>query len=116
MKKIIVTPGCSTLELDTEALNASPLFSDREAISRIHLITEDGEVIYKGESIGTAKAGDIIISFYEDSFPHRCIIVNSEQWKENIETYKAKQEENKTNCLKCRCNDACDACESCCKG
>lgn len=48
------------------------------------------------------KPGDILIKFYENTFPNNWIVVNSNEWKENIETYNKKQEEAlKEDAIKC---------------
>ena len=114
--------------VDQENATVSELKSRRTAVGDVSLIEEDIHVItgnsniskdiehYTGEQFD-AKVGDILISFYEQKFPHKFVLLHSDEWKENIETYnKISQEEaekwatkNTDNKL---CN--CDCEETCC--
>ena len=91
--------------VDQENATVSELKSSRTAVGDVYLIEEDIHVItgnsniskdiehYTGEQFD-AKVGDILISFYEQKFPHKFVLVHSDEWKENIETYnKITQEE-----------------------
>lgn len=72
--------------------------TNREAIDSVMLLKEATHIEYtKRDQITSidAKAGDIVITFYENEFPNKIIIVENEQWKENIETYEAKEQEKK---------------------
>lgn len=93
------------LTVDSDNNTVSELKSDRTSIGDVYLITEDMHVVtgdsvhvgdtekYTGEQFD-AKAGDLLITFYEQKFPHKFVLVHSDEWKENIETYnKITQEE-----------------------
>lgn len=95
----------------------------RSSIDDIFFIKEDTKIVfergeYKAEL--NAKAGDIVVTFYEEQFPNRVIVVDSAQWKENLEAYEAYEQKmreewakkNDENDLKpCECCDCC--CKSC---
>jgi len=92
------------LTVDSDNNTVSEMKSDRTSIGDVYLIKEDMHVVtgnnnpgdtenYIGEQFD-AKAGDLLITFYEQKFPHKFVLVHSDEWKENIETYnKITQEE-----------------------
>lgn len=93
----------------------------RNSIDDVFFIKEDTKIVfergeYKAEL--NAKAGDIVVTFYEEQFPNRVIVVDSAQWKENLEAYEAYEQKmreewakkNDENDLK-----PCECCDSCCK-
>ena len=117
--------------VDQENATVSELKSSRTAVGDVYLIEEDIHVVtgtnnivgntehYGGEQFD-AKAGDLLITFYEQKFPHKFVLVHSDEWKENIETYnKITQEEaekwaakNANNKSDSPCD--CDCEETCC--
>lgn len=99
---------------DPETMDTAIYSGAREAIDRVFLVKEemkfrntkqDGSV----QEIDV-KPGDILIKFYESVFPNNWIVVNSNEWKENIETYNKKQEDALKKCNECEC---CDCDQSC---
>lgn len=99
-----------------------PVDHSRSAIDNLFYVKEDTKVVYeKGEEKVEcdAKAGDLVITFYEEQFPNKIIIVDNAQWKENINSYeeyeqKRKEEWAKRNAENC---DKCCDCEcTCCPG
>lgn len=42
-----------------------------------------------------ADKGDIVIAFYSDDYPHRCIVIKSKEWAENIDAKKAADQKRK---------------------
>ena len=113
--------------VDQENATVSELKSSRTAVGDVYLIEEDIHVItgnsniskdiehYTGEQFD-AKVGDILISFYEQKFPHKFVLLHSDEWKENIETYnKISQEEAEKWAIKNADNKLCDCdCEGPC--
>ena len=113
--------------VDQENATVSELKSSRTAVGDVYLIEEDIHVItgnsniskdiehYTGEQFD-AKVGDILISFYEQKFPHKFVLLHSDEWKENIETYnKISQEEAEKWAIKNVDNKLCDCdCEGPC--
>ena len=96
--------------------NPKPFDRSRASIDDIFFIKEDTKVVFdRGEYKAEleAKAGDIVVTFYEEQFPNRVIVVNSEQWKENLETYEAWEQKRKEEWAE-KNSDPC--CECCCKG
>lgn len=100
--------------------NNSPKPFDRSRVSidDVYFIKEDTKIVFeRGETKSEleAKAGDIVITFYEDKFPNRVIVVNSEQWKENLEAYEAYEQQLKEEWAKKNDSPCCECCENCCK-
>lgn len=100
--------------------NNNPLSFDRSrnSIDDVYFIKEDTKIVFnRGEDKSEleAKAGDIVITFYEDKFPNRVIVVSSEQWKENLEAYEAYEQQIKEEWAKKNDAPCCDCCENCCK-
>ena len=95
--------------------NPKPFDRSRASIDDIFFIKEDTKVVFdRGEYKAEleAKAGDIVVTFYEEQFPNKVIVVNNEQWKENLETYEAWDQKQKEEWAKKK-SDPC--CENCCK-
>lgn len=96
-----------------ETQDLQKISSEREAISRIYIAPEDCKVRYFNEEY-TAKKGDLIILFYDGTFKHKCIIVTSNEWLENINDYNerqatARKQNDLKKCPDCNlaCNDEC---------
>lgn len=78
--------------------NPHPFLCTRNAVDAVYCLEQDTKIIYKKgdkESVLNAKAGNIVLTFYENTFPNGVIVVDSNEWKENIEAYKAKEQEMK---------------------
>ena len=58
------------------------------------------------------KAGDIVITFYEKEFPNPVIVVNNEQWEENINTYETNEQKRKEEWA-AKQKECCECCENC---
>lgn len=91
----------------------------REAIRSIFRIEEDMNIVYfTGEKKVelTAKAGDVVVTFYEGTFPNPVIVVSNDMWRENLETYEDEQQRIKEEWAKKSATntDECDA-QPCCK-
>lgn len=114
MKKFIIADGGSVC-FDPETEEISTINSKREGISRIWIAEEPMTVTVKKFDKDyelQAKKGDIIISFYDDTFPSPAIIVKSKDWVKNIEAYEKKQAEyeakRNAGCVKCGECNTCD--------
>ena len=103
MKTIYLTYK-SGIIVDPENDTVSELKNNRNAVGDVYLITEDIHVVTGNNNSGDtenytdeqfdAKAGDLLITFYEQRFPHKFVLVHNDEWKENIESYdKITQEE-----------------------
>lgn len=118
MKTLYITPNASAA-IDTELNDVFSLPSDREAISRIHLIKEAMHVVIgNGENKKEfdVEPGDILIKFYDDIFPNKAIVVKSAEWKENIEYYDSEMQRQrdewaKNKSSKCPCCGDCGCCK-----
>ena len=96
--------------------NPKPFDCSRSSIDNVFFVKEDTKVVFdRGETKSEleAKAGDIVVTFYEKQFPNKVIVVNNEQWKENLEAYEAWEQDAK---LKWAENNSDPCCENCCKG
>lgn len=94
-----------------------PFDTDIESIRSLSLLTEDTKVIYKcGEidDVIEAKAGDIVITFFNQDFPHPAIVVHNDMWKENLEDYRDKEQKRKEEWAAKRAESpCCDGCTKC---
>lgn len=116
--KLLVTSykTAQPIVFDPETMDAAIYPYAREAINGIFLAKEEMKLrnTKRDGSVQEidVKPGDILIKFYENTFPNNWIVVNSKEWKENIEAYDKKQEEalkeNLTECCGC-----CDCDQSC---
>lgn len=69
--------------------------AQREGIRGIYIIPEDTTLRYfdKKENISKTrevKKGQLLISFYENSFTNSFIIIDSKEWLENLNDYNKK--------------------------
>ena len=97
MKTMYIGNG-NNIIVDKEKDEISHIDPSREAISRIYKIDEDMTILIdRGEKKYTlnAKSGDILVVFYEDTFEHPAVLINSKEWNENINDYNAKQQAKK---------------------
>lgn len=70
--------------------NCFGIVSDVEKIDRVYLIKEELDIfvnLYDKQYTLHAVPGQILIKTYEKSFTHPVFLVDSKQWKENIEAY-----------------------------
>ena len=98
--------------------NPKPFDRSRTSIDDVFFIKEDTKVVFeRGEYKAEleAKAGDIVVTFYEEQFPNKVIVVNNEQWKENLEAYEVWEQDAKLKWAEKKSDPCCD-CECCCKG
>lgn len=88
-----------------------PFDSSRNGIDYVYMVNEDQKIVYKRGNANVeleAKAGDIIVAFYENQFPNRAIVISSKEWAENIKAYeeydqKRKEEWAAKKCDVCEC-------------
>lgn len=80
--------------------NDEPVFveSDRTAVSRVMVVKEPTHVVYNREGKRVeldAQEGDIVVTFYDKSFPNPIVIINCKEWAENIAAYNEAQQKMK---------------------
>ena len=95
-----------------------PFDRSRGSIDDVFFIKEDTKIVFERGETKTeleAKAGDIVVTFYEEQFPNRVIVVDSKQWKENLEAYETYEQKMKEEWAKKNDAPCCDCCENCCK-
>lgn len=93
-----------------------PFDRSRSSIDDVFFIKEDTKIVFERGETKTeleAKAGDIVVTFYEEKFPNRVIVVDSKQWKENLEAYEAYEQQMKEEWAKKNEAPCCDCCEDC---
>jgi len=98
--------------------------SSRLAIDRVARITEPTHIIYTrlGEEKRfelDAEPDDILVIFYENTFPTPIILVHSKEWAENIKAYEAREQAEKEAWAKNKLELAQTSCTGCgcdCKG
>ena len=89
----------------------------REAIKDIFRIEEDMNIVYSmGEKKVelTAKAGDVVVTFYEGTFPNPVIVVSNDMWRENLKAYEDEQQRIKEEWAK-KSAAKCEDCENTCR-
>ena len=91
----ITTRGAITLKE-----NGIPEFvdSERQGIEYIYSISEDTHIIYDRPNKHIeldAKAGDILVTFYNSIFETPVILINSKEWLENLKKYKEEEQRRK---------------------
>lgn len=103
MKKLLVEPQKwgKIFDVDFDNQTVNQVINVRNAIDQIYLVKENEHVIIKNRDGSTTETtvepDDILITFYEDDFPHRFIIAKSKEWAENIKTYESKAQERIAN-------------------
>lgn len=103
MKKLLVEPQKwgRIFDVDFDNQTVEQVMTVRNAIENIYLVKENEHVIIKNRDGSTTETtvepDDILVTFYEDDFPHRFIVVKSKEWAENIKTYESKAQERIAN-------------------
>ena len=120
MKTMFIKEGINmTVDFDTNEVSSIP--SAREAIQRIYVAPEKMHVIYQtGKHIEEAdvEKNDVIVTFYTDEFDKRMIVVKSEEWIKNLESYEKRMEEARLKNAEAMGQNLngpkCGDCETCC--
>ena len=92
MKNLIIANGVAVI-VDPATLDVETPSSDREAIQRIWRVKEDCKIkaVFGEETFEKdAKAGDIVMTFYEKDYPNKMIVIRSDEWNENLAAYDVK--------------------------
>ena len=103
MKKLLVEPQKwgRVFDVDFDNQTVDPIINVRCAVDKVYLVKENEQVIIKNRDGSTTETtvepGDILVTFYEDDFPHRFIVVKSKEWAENIKTYESRAQERIAN-------------------
>ena len=89
-------------------------------INYMYVADHDGKLTYiKRDGNKTefdVKKGDLVLEFYSGyDFPNQCIVVQSDLWKENIESSKEAALKRAEQYAKTKCED-CSQCENCAIG
>jgi len=121
MKTMFIKEGINmTVDFDTNEVSSIP--SAREAIQRIYVAPEQMHVIYqtgKHREEADVEKNDVIVTFYTDEFDKRMIVVKSEEWIKNLESYEKRMEEARLKNAEAMGQNidgpSCCDCENCCK-
>lgn len=77
------------------------LDTEREAIARIYLAKEPMHIVYQAGSYKRemdVDTDDIIVTFYTDEFKNRIIKVKSDEWVENLISWRKAKDDVKKMC------------------
>lgn len=116
MKTLYLTSNGTNICIDTENQTAEMLDTEREAIARIYLAKEPMHIVYQAglyKREMDVDTDDIIVTFYTDEFKNRIIKVKSDEWVENLTSWrKAKDDVEKMCGAYSECESPC--CDECC--
>lgn len=94
-KKTLFITTKGLIQLD-ENLEPTGYKSDREAVNNVVRIKEPMHIVYNKNEKRIeldAEEGDILISFYESTYPNPVILIHSKEWEENLIAYDKYNEE-----------------------
>lgn len=94
MNKYLIKEGIRGLFSVDENLNLGLQDYVASRINWSYQVEQDGTLTYeKRDGSRTeleVKKGDILLEFYSGyDYPHQCIVIRNDQWKENLEASKA---------------------------
>ncbi len=116
MKKYFLKPGTSGMvSVDTDTMDINMVEYTRTGIDWIYEVPEDGVLNVNDTDIQDCpvKKGNIVILFYQDyGLKHRAIVIDSKEWVDNTEAYKAKQLEDAKKYASDKL--ACNGCDNAC--
>lgn len=104
MKILTAAYNTDVLIVDTDNADIQPIKSQRNACNRVYIVPEDMHFKYVGVDSSEefdVKAGDILIAFWDEDFPHKYVKVTSKEWKENLDNYNRIQNEYEEKCKNC---------------
>lgn len=104
--------GYSPIMITKEPFDIQSIAADRMAISNMVAVKDDCHVKTENGFI-EAKKGDIVLTFYEELFPNKVVVITSEKWLENINTYNAAMEELNNKVSNKQSDDDCVPLEKC---
>jgi len=113
MKTLYITLG-NNIVVDTENNTVDKLNTQRQGIDYMYTVDEPMHVVYGSGDIHEeldVEKGDILITFYEQDFKHKMIVVKNDKWSENIAEYNKKCQEEKERWAK-KQSDNLNACEN----
>lgn len=97
MKTLYITRG-NNIVVDTENNTVDRMSCERTAIDDLYRVKEPMHVIYqRGEYKREADVvpGDLVITFYDNDFLHKMIVVKNSDWAETLDAYEKQQQEEK---------------------
>ena len=115
MKTLYISAGSNIL-VDIENNTCGKLNRRIQGIDDIFLAKEPMHVVYEYNDKhheADVIPNDIIITFYNDKFEKRMVVVKNEDWVNNLTAYEKMEQEEKERWANSKCCD-CDTCESKC--
>lgn len=116
MKTLYITRG-NNIVVDTENNTVDRMSCERTAIDDLFRVKEPMHVIYqRGEYKKEADVvpGDLIITFYDNDFLHKMIVVKNSDWAEMLDAYEKAEQKRKEEWA-AKQNESCGNCEDCCE-
>lgn len=116
MRNYVIKPGFRGMfSVDQEKEDYNVVEPMRSHIDWAYVAPEDGVLNISQNEKKEVKKGDIVIAFYSSPYTKNTVIViDNEQWKENIQ---AEEEYENTRKEQCECDMCekceCDACPNC---
>lgn len=114
--KTLYINGSGYVGVDTEENTTFSINAAREAISRIFLLEENMHIVYdRGEKHYEmdGKKGDILVTFYENSFSKPAVLVKSKDWVSNLKNWEKEQQKQKEEWAAKKLAEACPTCDNC---
>lgn len=97
MDKLLVQGGWM-FKVNTDNNTVKKADTAHAAVDHVYLVDKDQIAYFQnGDTVTPVdiKAGQIIVTFYDDVYPHRYIVVDSTEWAENIKAAKAEEQHQK---------------------
>lgn len=118
MKTLYITRG-NNIVVDTENNTVDRMSCERTAIDDLYRVKEPMHVVYqRGEYKKEADVvpGDLIVTFYDNDFLHKMIVVKSSDWTEMLDAYEKQQQEEKEKwAAEKKLKDLADGTDACCE-
>lgn len=116
MKTLYLTSNGSNIYVEPETNSCGKIDSSREAINRIYLVDEEMHIVYQAGEYKReldAAPGDIIVTFYENAFVNRIVVVKNEDWAENLIKEREEEQKRKEEWAAQIKDAKCATCENC---
>lgn len=112
MKKWYITPSNNIL-IDTESQKAISVEDNSLSIHYCYIAPEDCTIEYtnsEGTKEFEVKEGQLVLTFYRDSFVNKIVVIDSPEILENLNKYKEELQAEKERwasdcCGKCPCSE-----------
>lgn len=101
--KTLITTNSSAIMFNPDDQSVKYVNRDRNCVDNVYYITEECDVkaLYNDqdgkevEVIMHAQPGDILVHFWNRTYPNKYALIKSDEWKNNIESYRAEEQRQK---------------------